>query len=36
MDIRAFFFTDLYGASYTDKGKDGKDYEIFPAKVRRA
>lgn len=23
------FYTDLYGASYTDKGSDGNDYEIF-------
>jgi alpha-amylase len=23
------FYPDLYGASYTDKGKDGNDYEIF-------
>lgn len=23
------FYTDLYGASYTDKGSDGNDHEIF-------
>jgi alpha-amylase len=27
------FYPDLYGASYTDKGKDGNDYEIFLHKV---
>lgn len=27
------FFPDLYGAHYTDKGKDGQDYEIFLDKV---
>ncbi len=27
------FYPDLYGASYTDKGKDGNDYEIFLNKV---
>jgi len=27
------FFPDLYGATYTDKGKDGKDYEITLSKV---
>ncbi|RYZ18721.1 MAG: DUF1939 domain-containing protein, partial [Chitinophagaceae bacterium] len=27
------FYPDLYGASYTDKGKDGADYEIFLNKV---
>lgn len=27
------FYPDLYGASYTDKGSDGADYEIFLHKV---
>ena len=27
------FYPDLYGASYTDKGKDGNEYEIFLNKV---
>jgi alpha-amylase len=27
------FYPDLYGAKYTDKGSDGKDYEIDLAKV---
>lgn len=27
------FYPDLYGTSYTDKGKDGNDYEIFLDKV---
>jgi alpha-amylase len=27
------FYTDLYGAKYTDKGHDGKDYEINMPKV---
>lgn len=27
------FYPDLYGASYWDKGDDGKDYEIFLNKV---
>jgi len=27
------FYPDLFGAHYTDKGKDGNDYEIFLDKV---
>jgi len=27
------FYPDLYGASYWDKGNDGKDYEVFLNKV---
>ncbi len=27
------FYPDLYGTSYTDKGKDGNDYEIFLDKI---
>jgi alpha-amylase len=29
----AVFYPDLYGAHYTDKGRDGNDYEIFLPKV---
>lgn len=28
------FYPDLFGAHYTDKGKDGNDYEIFLDKVQ--
>ncbi|MFN0047597.1 MAG: alpha-amylase [Cytophagales bacterium] len=29
------FYPDLYGAKYTDKGKDGKDYEIVLPKCEK-
>lgn len=31
--IPCVFYPDLFGASYTDKGKDGNDHEIFLNKV---
>ena len=31
--LPCIFYPDLFGASYTDKGKDGNDYEIFLDKV---